>query len=226
LAYVVAYIGSADPEDNVLGDVGGVICDSLQITGNQQRVQGLTGLGGLLVHAFDQIDESFVAHAVDHIVHLEHGLRQLSFGLDKGFQSSPHHGTGGGSHAWDIHRQVYGGQFNHIHYALGDIDALVSDAFQVRVDFGNRKDEAQVCSHGLLHGQQVESQFIDFPLRGIDLAFTFKNQVATGKVAFNVGLTCPIHRLFRKTAHAQQFLPKLIETLLKASAHYPNLPVM
>jgi ATP-dependent helicase/nuclease subunit A len=44
---VVADVGAAHPEDDVLGDVGGVVADALQVAGDDERVEGLGSQLGL-----------------------------------------------------------------------------------------------------------------------------------------------------------------------------------
>ena len=40
-------------------------------------------VSGSFVHGLHQHDEGFVLHAVDHVVHLEHGLRQFGLAFDE-----------------------------------------------------------------------------------------------------------------------------------------------
>ncbi len=114
-------------------------------------------------------------------------------------------------------------QLNQAHHALGDVDRLVADALQVGVDLGDRQNEAQVRGRRLLCGQNVEGHFIDLALGGVDQALVFEDQVAAREIALGVRLTGAIHRQFRQSAHAEQFLPQVLHLLLKARAHYPNL---
>ena len=55
-------------------------------------------------------------------------------------------------------------QLDHVHDALGDVDCLIAYALEVGIDLGDGQDEAQIDRHGLLHGQQVEGQFVDLAL--------------------------------------------------------------
>ncbi len=73
--------------------------------------------------------------------------------------------------------------------------------------------------HGLLHGEQIESSLVDLAFGSVDETFAFENHLATGEVAIDVGLTSAIDRLFGESAHAEQFLPQIVEALLKARAH-------
>ncbi len=56
------------------------------------------------------------------------------------------------------------GQFHQVHDPFGDVHRLVAYALQVGVNLGNGENKAQVDRHGLLHGEQIERQFVDFAL--------------------------------------------------------------
>ena len=106
----------------------------------------------------------------------------------------------------DVDRQIRRRELDHIHDALGDIDGLVAHALEIRIDLGDGEDEAQIDSHGLLHGQQVKSSLVDLPLGGVDEALAFENHLATGEITVDIGLTGAIDRLFRQSTHAEQLL--------------------
>src|SRR5579863_2427570 len=221
--HVVPDVGALHPEDYVFGDVGGVVGDAFQIAGHQQRVQSLTDDFGVVVHGLDQLDESVVAHAVDHAVHFEHGLRQFDFTFNKRFQRAANHGADRGAHAGDVNRQLRRRKLDHIHHALGDVYRLVAHAFEIGINLGHGKNESQVDGHGLLHGQQIECGFVNFALGRVDQALAFQHHLASRKVALYISLAGAIHRLLREASHAKQPLPKIVEPKLKARTHYPNL---
>ena len=49
-ALVMANVRALHPEDHVLGNVGGVVCHTLQAAANHQRIQGLRSSVALLFH--------------------------------------------------------------------------------------------------------------------------------------------------------------------------------
>ena len=81
--HVVADVGALHPEDDVFGDVGGVVGDSLQVAGHEQRIERLAHDFRAIVHGLDELNEGIVAHAVDHVVHFEDGLRQFGFAFNE-----------------------------------------------------------------------------------------------------------------------------------------------
>ncbi len=172
-----------------------------------------------VIHRLHQLDEGIVAHAVDDIVHFEDCLRKFDLPFDERLQRAPHHGADRGPHAGDVHRQIGGGKFDHVHDALGDVDRLVSYALEVGIDLGDGENEAQVDGHGLLHGEQVERRLVDFALGGIDQALAFEHHLAASKIALDIRLAGAIDGLLRESSHAKQPLPQIVQPLLKARAH-------
>jgi hypothetical protein len=77
----------------------------------------------------------------------------------------------------------------------------------------------------LLHGEKVESEFIDFALGGVDESLALEHGVATRQITINVGLAGAIYGLLGQPAHAEQTCPKFIESLVKAATHSSNLPL-
>jgi hypothetical protein len=222
----VAHVGAAYPENDIFSDVGGVIGYALQVAGDEQRIEGLTGDFGPIIHRLNEADEGFVFHAVDHVIHFKDGLGEFSFAFDERFERTPDHGGDGCGHARDIDRKIGFRQLDHIHDTLSDVYGLISDSLEVGVDLGDGEDEAQIDSHGLLHGEKVEGELIDFAFDLIDLGFALEHHLATREIALNVGLAGAVDRLLGEATHAEQAIAKFVETLLETSTHYPNLPVM
>ena len=114
---------------------------------------------------------------------------------------------------------------DQVEHALRDVDRLVAHALQVGIDLEHRQDEAQIDRHGLLHGEQVERQFVDFALGLVDGALAGQHHLAELAVAGAIRLGGAIDGLLGQAAHAQELLFQFVQSLLKAAAHYPNLPV-
>ena len=64
----VADFQAADPEQNVFGDIGGVVGDAFQVTGGEDVVEIGSGEGGIGGHASEQGFENLVAILVNDIV--------------------------------------------------------------------------------------------------------------------------------------------------------------
>src|SRR5579871_611992 len=223
--YVVPYVGALYPENDIFCNIGGVVCDTLEIPCDQQSIERLADNLGTLIHRFDQLNERIVAHAVDDVIHLKHSLGKLDFALDKRLQRTPDHRAHSSSHACDIDGQIGDGKIDHIHDALGDVDCLIADTLEIGINLRYGKNEAQVHSHRLLHGEQVERSLVDLALGGVDQALAFEHHLAAGQVAFYISLTRAVHGLLRQSSHAKQPLPKIVEPLLKTRTHDANLSI-
>ena len=118
------------------------------------------------------------------------------------------------------------GHLLHAAHAVADALGRVADALQVRVDLDHAEDKAQVDGHGLLHRQQIEGGLIDLALQAVDGHLRDADQIADGEVAHAIGLDGALDGLLGQAGHHQQLLLQFLQTLLKAYARHPNLPVM
>ena len=176
---------------------------SFQIAGYQKRVERLLGYLRLFVHLPDQDDKGFVPHAINYVIHFEHGLGEFGFTFDKRFQCPAHHGADGRGHARDVDWQFDSRELDQIHDALCDVYGLVANALEVGVDLGDRQNKSQVGGRRLLRGQDIESEFVNLALSCINEAFIFEDELAAREVALGIGLAGAIHRQLRQTAHAK-----------------------
>src|SRR5438034_4126485 len=82
-----------------------------------------------------------------------------------------HHCTHARSHGGNVHRQLEGWHSYHVHHSLRYVHRLVANTLEISVDLDHRKNEAQINSHRLLHGEQVDGEFVHFALGTIDSWF-------------------------------------------------------
>ena len=223
---VVAYVGSADPEDDVFRDVGGVVADALEVAGDDEGVEGLGGEFGALLDEGAERVEGGVVHLVDLIVHFEDRAGEIGVGFDEGLEGFAHHGGGERGKLGDVDGEIDIGEGSHLTDADGDVDGLVSDTLEVGVDADDGEDEAQVDGHGLLHGEEVESHLVDLAFEAIDGGLGAEDEFADGEVAGAVGLDGTLDGLLDHTCHDEEFFLEVVETLMEFDAHQPNLPVM
>ncbi len=114
---------------------------------------------------------------------------------------------------------------DQVEHALRDVDRLVADALEVGVDLEHRENEAKIDRHRLLHGEQIERQFVDLALGVVDGGFAGQHHLTELAVARTISLGRTVDGLLGQASHAQELLFEFIQSLLKAASHYPNLPV-
>ncbi len=223
---VVADVGSANPEDDVFGDVGGVVADALQIARDDERVERLRSQLGLFLDERAERVEGGVVHLVDLIVEQEDGLGEFGVGFDEGLQRFAHHRRGERGELGDVDGKIDVGEGAHLADADGDVDGLVADALEIGVDADDREDEAKVDGHGLLHGEEVERHLVDLALEAVDRRLGAEDELADAEVAGAVGLDGALDGLLGHAGHDEQLFLEVVEILMKFDAHQPNLPVM
>src|ERR1700693_1206266 len=75
--HLVPYVGAADPEDDIPGDVGGVIGYALERSGDDDRVQSLQADLRVAFHHLHQLGPGNAVHVIDLIIHDDDGFREL-----------------------------------------------------------------------------------------------------------------------------------------------------
>src|SRR5438045_677030 len=106
---------------------------------------------------------------------------------EKGLERTADHGGYRRGHATDVDGNIERTNFEQIERALRDVDRLVAHTFQVGVDLEDGDDEAQIDCHGLMHGEQVEREFVDATLERVNLLLAGKHLLAERSVASKIG---------------------------------------
>src|SRR5260370_26397309 len=119
--------------DDVLGDVGGVVANALEVFCHQDQLEGGENHAGITHHVSEQLAENLVAVVVHFIVAGENLLRDLDIAADDGVQSVAHHLFGDIAHAGKIDVRLDARMPEDALSPLGDVDGLVADALEVVV---------------------------------------------------------------------------------------------
>src|SRR5580692_800294 len=218
-------VSAAYPENYILGNVRGVIGDALEIACDQQNVQRLPCAGRIVVHLLHQVDERLIFHAINDAIHLQHGFGDFGLTVEEGLQRTLHHRAHAIGHAGYVDRQTDLRLADQVEHALRDVYRLVADALEISVDLQDCENEAKIHRHRLLHGEQIERQLVDLALGIVDRGFAGQHHLTELAVARTISLRRTVDGLLRKASHAQELLFEVIQSLLKAASHYPNLPV-
>src|SRR5215469_13238290 len=101
LSRSVTNVGTPYPENDIFGNVGGMIGYSLQVSCDRKRVQGLHCAVRVGLHALRKLGKGFPVDAIDLVVGFEHMLRQGGISFDEGAQRISHHGAHACRHRWN-----------------------------------------------------------------------------------------------------------------------------
>src|ERR1700675_3294897 len=114
-------IKPADPEDDVLGNVGGVVGDALEMPGGENELHSRTDERGLLRHALHELVEDAVAVLIDDVVTLKDLTGHFDVTKDYRAEALADHGADRRCHGSQFFRQLCGRHFAERDDALGEV---------------------------------------------------------------------------------------------------------
>src|SRR6266571_4434210 len=121
----VADVLALDEVDDVLGDVGGVVADALEVLGDEDQFERGKDDAGIAHHVGEQFTENLIAVAV-HLL-----LGELA-------------------HARKIDVGLYARVAKDAQSSLRDVDGLIADALEIVIDARDRQHEAEIDGHELV----------------------------------------------------------------------------
>ena len=154
---------------HILGDVGAVVADALDVLGGERRCRAQADVARILHHVGEKLAKKGIVHGIDALVVAPHrvGLVGIALGIgiehvlelaERQFDHMPEAG----------HQRLGVALARHGQGALGDILAQVADALQVACDLQHRHDVAQVVGHGLALRDHEDRQLLDVALEHVD----------------------------------------------------------
>ena len=152
----MTHIQTAHPENNVLGNVGGVVRDSFQVARGKNELHARANQREVLSHVLEQIFKDAIAVLIDHIIAFQNLRGQVDVLEDQRAQAAADHGTnrlGHGCQFLGSLRVVHLSQRDH---ALGDVHGDVADALEVVGDFQRSDNQAHFVVGERTAAQQGE----------------------------------------------------------------------
>src|SRR5574340_857038 len=102
---------------------------------------------------------------------------------------------------------------------LRDIDGLIPDAFEIAIDAGSGKYEAQVDGHRSLEGDELHHTLVDFDLHLVDGVFVIDDALGQGFVLLKYSLDRLVDSELGETRHTEQALLQLLQIMFKVPFH-------
>jgi len=220
----VADVVASDPEDDVFGDVGGVVGGALEVAADDDGVEGLLGDLGMLLHDGHQFFLDSAVHLVDLVVHGEDGFGEFGVAFEEGLYGAAHHDADLLAHGFDVDGERDAGQAAEGDGAGGDVGRLIADAFQVTVYFDDGQDEAEVDRHRLLFGEELVGHLVDGGFGGVDGGLDLLDVVGEADVAREVSLDGELERLLGERGHGEELVFEGYELELEVNARHGGSP--
>jgi hypothetical protein len=95
--------------------------------------------------------------------------------MDEGVKRVPEHILRDRRHFGNLQERLIRIEFQQAEHRLGDIYAVIADAFEIVVDFLRCQDEPQIDRHGLLQRKEIDDRVVDFNLEGDDACIPVDN---------------------------------------------------
>src|SRR6058998_3293968 len=157
----MADVKSADPEDDVFGNVGSVVGDALEVTRGENELHAGAHQLGLLSHVLEQLLENAVAVLTHDIVAFENLRGHLEVPENQGAKTLADHGAYGGGHGSQLFGNLRALQFTERNDAFGEVHRDVADAFEIIGDLQSGDDEAHLVVRERAAAEQPDGVFID-----------------------------------------------------------------
>jgi len=215
----VANVLALNNVDDVLGDIGGVVADALEVFGDEDELEGGIDDAGIPHHVGEQFAEDLVAVVVYLIIGGEDFLREVDVAADDGVESVADHFFGKLAHTREIDVGLDAGMAEDALRGLRDVHGLVADALEVVVDARNGQDKAEIDGHQLMKGQQLDDAVIDFDLQFVDGIFFIENALGKLFVGFQDRMDGLMDGALGEAAHPQEALFQLVQIFFEVSFH-------
>ncbi len=216
----MANVGTSDPEDDVGGDVGGMVGDAFQAAGDHEAIHGLLGELGFLLDELEQVGVGAAIHAVDLVVHIADGVSKPCIPLKQGVNGGSDHAAGVFAHGREVDRQIDFASFNDVACAAGNPHGLIADAFEVAIDLDDGEDEAEVNGHGLLFGEEFVGHLVELTLGGVDCGLILLDVLAEGEIALEISFDRGLDGLLREGSHGKEFVLELGKLQLEVNTRH------
>src|ERR1700674_1635405 len=215
----VADVLALDEVDDVLGDVGGVVADALEVFGNEDQFERGKDDTGIAHHVGEQFTENLVAVAVDLIVGGEDTLGEFDVAADDGIEGAANHLLDEIAHARQIDVRLHARVAKDALGSLGDVDGLIADALEIVIDARDRQHEAEIDGHELVQSEKLNDAIVNFHLELVDGVLLLEDALGELFIGFQNGVDGLVDGALREAAHPEQALFHLVQVFFEVAFH-------
>ena len=226
LIRVVPHVLRLRDEDHVLGDVGRVVGDPLQVPADQDEAERALDRPGVGHHVGEELAEHLVLELVHLVVALEHVAGVLGVLLDERVERVADHLLRDGGHPGNVDERLERRLRDEHQHALRDVDRLVADPLEVRVDLHGRGDEPQVHRERGLGGEQLQAAVVDVHLEIVDLLVGGDDPLRVLLVAVDEGVDRAVHALLHQPPHGEELVPQVLQLGFEVVPFHPCLSLV
>jgi hypothetical protein len=201
--------------DNILGNVGAVIGDALQILGDHDVAQIRGGFLAIGFHQANHVLHDLVIESIDYVVALEDVAGEGLVAEVESFDCVAKGGEDGVGHEPEITGGLVVGNLGERENALGDVDGAIGDALEIGVDLDNGSNGSQIDGRGLLKRQEIDSAFFNANLLIVDALIEADGFLGELGIGGEYSLAGLLDHLKDQSGHAGNLRPEAFEKIVE-----------
>ena len=163
-------VHALNKEEDIFGNIGGVIGDSLQIVSDENEIEGRAYRVFSPIRFLQKLPVDGVFKLIDFVIGNEYCPGHLFVALHERIETPAHHGLNQLRHSWYVDGGLRRGTMDQRRGPFRHIDHQIAHALEVAVDFDRGCQEPQVLRDRLMQGGQTHRNLINFDVQLIDSA--------------------------------------------------------
>src|SRR5690349_11606747 len=211
----MADIEATDPENNVFGNIGGVVGDAFEMTRSQDELQARANRTGLAGHPQKLTLKDAIAVLIHDVVAFQDRGGHLDIAENERAKALADHAAHGGNH-----RSKFFGNFDASHFAKGnhslsEVYREVSDAFEIVVQLQCGYDQAQFIFGKRALAQEPDGVLVNNDFHFVDARLEKKDLTresgSAGIVQTDDGVERAVHGALDGARHGDEIVHERIE---------------
>ena len=213
------HVLAAEEEDDLLGDVLGVVADALVGLGDEDELDVRGGDARGVAGLPEQREVVLLVQAVDLPVVLQDGLGLAQVALDEAVHRGPQGGGGEATLLGDHQEVGERAPAGDGQRAPGDARGLVGDALEVVADVARAEEQADVAAHRAEERQVAHDLAVDALLEVVHPVVHPADLEGQLVVALLEGLEREAGHVEGALAHQDEVVAELAELLMEETLH-------
>lgn len=211
-------------EDDVLGDIGGVVPKTFQIPRDQNQIERRLDIVGMRFHMNSQVLKDLVFDFINTVIGRQDLPGHLDITANERIQGVLHHSPNEVGHDLQLRNDRQRTASQVVLARVSDIDRLIAHALKIRVDLDDGQNQSQIFRHRTLLRQKSEARVIHADLLFVDFFLDVVNETEPDLISLD-----ETRRHFREgplhmPTHDQNLSFEIVQLRVECSLHDRSLP--
>ena len=206
-------------EDDLFGDVAGVVGDALDAFRNKHELEGARDVGGVLDHEAAELAVELLVEAIDLGVALDESEGFFGLAAEETIKGVAEHGQRDLGHAGEVDVGFQRGLGGELDGAASDTCGLVADTLEVVGGLHADDHQAELAGYGRAEVHVAEGFFVDFDLELIDDVVSFDDTLGEFGVAGGEGGERELNLPDGGLTHKDELRTEVFQFLVEEALH-------